>query len=66
MNTIKPTTQKYFQFLILAAKTNGKKNAIQENPGSESSPYLLLKNVFTNFPSGEIKIGIKFLSLVFT
>ena len=65
IKTINPNTQKYFQFLILVAKTNEKKNAIHEKPGRESSPNLLLKNVFTNFPSGEIKIGIKFLFLFF-
>ena len=46
----------------MVAKINEKKNAIHEKPGRESSPNLLLKKVFTDFPSGEIKIGIKFLA----
>ena len=33
MKTVKPKNQKNFQYLILVAKTNGKKNAIQEKPG---------------------------------
>ena len=66
IKTIKPKTQKYFQFLILVAKTNEKKNAIHEKPGRETSLNLLLKIVLMNFPSGEIKIGIKVFLLFFT
>ena len=66
-NAKKPTIQKYLQYLILVAKTNGKKNAIHEKPGSASSPYLPLKKAFTTkiipYKPPKDKIGIPEKSL---
>ena len=49
-NAKTPNIQKNLQYLILVAKTNGKKNAIHEKPGSASLPYLPLKKAFTTAP----------------
>ena len=65
-NANMPNIQKNLQYLILVAKTNGKKNAIHEKPGSASLPYLPLKKAFTTSPWGEIKIGKRKIPLIFT